>query len=93
MRVWDETPDEGTWPEFESDRSEWHVEVGDGYSESQDKPWNRAGNPYRMALDELRRMLVEAGYRAHACMEVRDVPNFSTDDEDTRWCIRITMSW
>ena len=95
--LWGEYPCDATcpapWVEWEADRDEWGV-VADAGAEAytdERQPWNRPGNPYRLSAEELRRMLSEAGYRAHAGFEVRTCE--AGHGDGTMYALRVTVGW
>lgn len=91
--IWDEPYPPEWWPEREADRLSWGVMAdadGSAY-EDEGQPWHRPGSPYRLMLEELERMLVEAGYRAHAAMEVRS--GDTTREDGTVYVLRVTVGW
>lgn len=95
--VWESAPADGRWPQWAEDKVQWGTEALDSDGSPKpgnapEQPWNRAGNPYRMAMHQLTRMLEEAGYRAHACMEVRSTPAYGGGN-GTYYAVRVTVSW
>lgn len=91
--VWEDSPCPVDWDEREADKAVWGVLADggeDAYADAS-QPWNRPGNPYRLSAEELRRMLSEAGYRAHAGFEIRTCEAGCGDG--TMYALRVTVGW